>query len=398
MLVRFSAVLASLAAAGFVGACAEEAENPAKSFATVLEAPPYQPIERLGPEPYVPSLQDRRWRHADEVEQRHLSMLRRLKRGEMGNFGGVEWQWRDGPQNDGLGALTGIAYFLRDPEESLRRYTTDPLFGSAEGDFSRVEQDEVAREWAQTIGHEIASAGFGNISTPWLDIAISRSRFEEMREAEGWDIPVNLTLRFNSDAESDLPALPSALTGDIRVFPVSDRMSGPTPDLASYDAIVLRDGCFFIDEEGEDDPLAMFPSGVGIYRDDEGFLAFRSRYSDRQQRLARVGTQMQLGYRIDIADPPEQLQEACGRHRAVLVRTLDQAAGYGGVWHAVKQYAQDEGISESEAMRQANECLLEQEQRLADRRLRGAEYKPALCPQTSHVPPPPPAIEETRRI
>jgi hypothetical protein len=39
-------------------------------------------------------------------------MLRRLKRGEIGNFGGIEWRWRDGPENDGLGTVPGVAYSL----------------------------------------------------------------------------------------------------------------------------------------------------------------------------------------------------------------------------------------------------------------------------------------------
>ena len=361
------------------------------SYATILEAPPYLPIERLGPEPYVPTLQDRRWRFAERMEQRHLPMLRRLKQGEMGNFGGVEWRWQDGPANDGLGTLTGIAYFLRAPEQSLRRYTSDPLFAAAQGDFSRVDQDAVTRQWAERIGRDIASEGFGNMSTPWLSIAVPRKDFEILRAEKGWDIPVNLTLRFSERAEPDLPAIAPDIAGDIRYFPASDRLAGPTPDIATYDAIVLRDGCFFIDEEGDDDPLAMFPLGAGIYRDSEGHMAFRSRHSQHQPRLARVGTRMQLGYRADVAEPPAGLIEACGTHRVVLVKSLDQAAGYGAPWFAVQQYAQSEGIRAAEAMQQANRCLVEQEQVLADRRLRGSTAEPGWCPQTIHVPPPPPA-------
>lgn len=364
--------------------------SPGRDFATVLEAPPYTPIERLGPEPYTPTLQDRRARHADRLEERRLPMLRRLKSGEMGNFGGIEWRWQDGPENDGLGSVTGVAYFLRAPEQSLRRYTLDPLFAAAKGDFSRVDQERVTRAWAERIGRDIASEGFGNMSTPWLDIALPRLEFEALRSAQGWDIPANLTLRFSAWAEPDLPAIPKDLADAIRILPTPGGLPGATIDIASYDAIVLRDGCLFIDEEGDDDPVAMLPFGTGVYRDAQGHIAFRSRHSAYQPRLARVGTRMQLGARTPVDDPPEALLEACGEHRVVLVKSLDQAAGYGGQWSAVQQYAERKGIAPSAAMDEANRCILKQEQALADRRLRGAGAEPSDCPQVLWVAPPPP--------
>lgn len=390
-MIRLLAMLTLLAACSQTTSV--ENSEASGTYATVLEAPPYPPIERLGPEPNTPSLEDRRWRFSSSAEERNLPMLRRLKKGEMGNFGGIEWRWRDGRENGGLGKLTGVAYFLHMPEQSLRRYTSDPLFTAAQGDFSRADQDEVARQWAERIGRDIAMEGFGNMSTPWLRIAIPRERFEALRKVKGWDIPVNLTLRFSEWAEPDLPAIAPEVGSEIRHFSVSDNLAGPTPDLATYDAIVLRDGCLFIDEEGDDDPLAMFPMGVGIYRDAEGHMAFRSRYSQHHRRLARIGTRMQLGYRDTVADPPAELIEACGKHRVVLVKSVDQAAGYGGQWFDVKQYASENGLSGAEAMRQANQCLIEQEQLWADLRLRGSTAEPGWCHQTMRIPPRPPGVE-----
>ena len=374
------------------GQAGQTAPDSETHFATVLEAPIYPAIERLGPEPYVPTLQDRRWRFASRLEERNLPMLRRLKRGEMGNFGGIEWRWRDGRENDGLGTLTGIAYFLDNPGQSLRRYTQDPLFVAAQGDFSRVDQDRVARDWARRIGQDIASEGFGNMSTPWLDIAIPKTRFEAMRREKEWDIPVNLSLRFAISRAPDLPAIAEDLAGDIRYLAASADAAGATPDIATYDTIVLRDGCFFIDEEGDADPLVMVPHGVGVYRDGQGHIAFRSRYRDRQVRLARVGTTMQLGYRSAVEKPPAALIEACGSHRVVLVKSLDQAAGHGGQWFAVKEWATREGLSDAEAMQQANACLAGQEALQADRRLRASTAEPQPCRQVFHTPPPPPGV------
>lgn len=393
-MIRIAVVLAC-ALAACTEHSAADAQEETDAFATILEAPIYPPIERLGPEPYTPTLQDRRSIFADRIEHRNLPMLRRLKKGEIGNFGGIEWRWRDGPENDGLGSLTGVAYFLRAPDASLRRYTQDRLFVAAQGDFSRVEQETVAREWAERIGRDTASEGFGNMSVPWLSIAVSEERFEDLRREEGWEIPANLLLRFSPYAEPDLPQLTGDVRPDIRYFAVSDRIAGPTPDIATYDTIVLRDGCFVIDEEGDDDPLAMFGIGTGVYRDSDGHVAFRSRFSNYQPRLARVGTRMQLGYRSEVADPPAELIEACGEHRVVLVKSLDQAAGYAGDWFAVKQYARQHGLSEAEAMRQANACLVEQEQIMADRRLRGSAAEPRLCAQVVRIMPRPPVASGT---
>lgn len=382
-----------------LGACTDhsdaDAQEEASALATILEAPIYPPIKRLGPEPYTSTLQDRRAIFADRIEHRNLPMLRRLKKGEMGNFGGIEWRWRDGPENDGLGSLTGVVYFLRAPDATLKRYTQDRLFVASQGDFSRVEQETVAREWAERIGRDTASEGFGNMSVPWLRIALPEERFEALRRESGWELPANLLLRFNAYAEPDLPQMTGEVRSHIRYFAASDRIAGPTPDIATYDAIVLRDGCFFIDEAGDDDPLAMFDIGTGVYRDTEGHMAFPSRYSNHQPRLARVGTWMQLGYRSDISGPPAELIDACGKHRVVLVKSLDQAAGYGDDWFAVKQYARQNGLSDADAMKQVNACLAEQERIIADRRLRGSTAEPRRCAQVVPIMPRPPLAPGT---
>ena len=61
-------VFVLLSAAGCSQAkTATDIDGESGGFATVLEAPPYPPIQRLGPEPYKPSLADKRWRFASGV-------------------------------------------------------------------------------------------------------------------------------------------------------------------------------------------------------------------------------------------------------------------------------------------------------------------------------------------
>ncbi|MXP15712.1 hypothetical protein GRI44_13230 [Altererythrobacter confluentis] len=377
-------------------ACGGPSNDAGDRYETILEAPPYTPIMRLGPETYNPTLEDRRQRFAEALEQRHLPILRRLKKGEIGNFGGIEWRWADSPENEGIGTVRGVAYFLREPTASLARYTADPLYSAQTAGFSRDAQDSVVRDWAESIGTEIASPGFGNMSVPWLTLSMSRAEFEMLQQERGWNLPANLALQFDPRADPDLPSVSADARASIRYFAQQERPSGPAPDIATFDAVVLRDGCFFVDGPGEDDPLALFPFNVGIYRDDEGYLAFRPRVSADQRRLSRVGTRMQLGHRREVAGPPAGLIEACGQHRVVAVSAVDQAAGYGNDWFAVREYRDREGIGSAEAMRRANDCLLAQDQTMANNRLRGTRDHPTQCAKTlgiwgNPVNPPPPS-------
>jgi hypothetical protein len=141
------------------------------------------------------------------MEERELSLLRRIKRDEMGNFGGIEWRWGGGPQNGGLGELIGIVYFVRDAEKTLVRYTNSPFYKAAQADFATFDQETVVRQWAERIGRDVATEGFANIQVPWLDIALPRAGFEERVRSKRWRLPSNLKLRLNPRAEPDLPAV-----------------------------------------------------------------------------------------------------------------------------------------------------------------------------------------------
>ena len=388
------AALALLAACGPAAGTGDDAQPRPGRYLTVVEAPIYPPIERLGPDPVQPTVETKRWLLEREAEERELALLRRIKSETMGNFGGVEWRWRDGPENGGAGELTGIVYFLREPERTLAGYTRSPLYRAAQGDFARSDQDAVARRWAERIGPELASPGFSNMQVPVLDIAMSPREFEERARAEGWRLPVNLKLRFNPLAVPDLPAVSADLQPLIRAFPQRTRLAGPSPDIATFDAVVLRDGCFFIDEPGEDDPLVEFPLGIGVYRDAEGHPAFRPRYAADKRRLGRVGTRLQLGYRSPRRPAPAELVRACRASTIVAIASADQAAGYGGDWFAVEQYRKRNGLTAAEAIRRANECLVAQERLIADNRLRGGRSHPTQCAKLgltgNPVPPPPP--------
>jgi len=386
------ATLVLLVACGPQSTATDAVLHESGEYLTLLEAPPYPPIERLGPEPVEQTLEHRRWLFAERLEERQLPLLRRIKSEAMGNFGGVEWRWRDGKENGGLGKLTGIVFFLREPKKTLARYTSNALYQPAQADFARTDQDRIVRQWAERIGRDVASEGFANMEVPTLDVALPRAEFERRVRTEGWRLPRNLKLRLNPRAEPDLPAVSADLKPLIRAFPQDRRLGGPVPDIATYDAVVLRNGCFFIDGPGEDDPLVQFPLGIGVHRDAEGYLAFRTRYADDKRRLGRVGTRLQLGYRREPAPAPPELARACNARTIVAVTSVDQAAGYGVGWSRAKEYGDREGLSSAEAIRRVNACLLAEEQTIADRRLRGGRGNPTQCSElrlmTNPAPPP----------
>jgi hypothetical protein len=387
----FLAALALLVACGTEPGATGAVVQKGGDYLTILEAPPYPPIERLGPEPVVQTLEQRRWLFEQRLEQGELPLLRRIKREAMGNFGGVEWRWSGGPQNRGLGQVSGVVYFLREPEKTLASFTKSPSYRAAQADFARTDQDMIARSWAERIGREVASESFSNMQVPALDVAMPRAEFERQVRVKGWKLPRNLQLRLNPRAEPDLPAVSADLEPLIRAFPQEQRLGGPAPDIATYDAIVLRGGCFFIDEPGDNDHLAEFPFGIGVYRDAQGHVAFRPRYADDRRRLGRVGTRLQLGYRSGPRPAPAKIARACGAATVVTVTSVDQAAGYGSGWFAVKEYRDRERLTSAEAIRRANACLLAQEQVLADNRLRDRRERPAPCPPMEpRVNPPPP--------
>lgn len=91
------------------------------------------------------------------------------------------------------------------------------------------------------------------------------------------------------------PAVPPTLRRFIRAFPQAKKPNGDVLDLGSEHAIVLRDGCFFLDRNGDQDPLVHLPLHVGLTVDQDGYLAFRSRHEGQEDNV-RVGLQAQTGW------------------------------------------------------------------------------------------------------
>lgn len=184
----------------------------------------------------------------------------------------------------------------------------------------------------------------------------------------------------NDEPQLTRPAVPPELSYYIRAFPQAAEPAGDVLDLGSQHTVVLRDGCFFLDREGEDDPLVFFPFGVALVIDDEGYLAFGSRFKPNTMGNVRVGLTAETGWYGEPSEPDPALAEACGNHKVVSVATVTNPFATPERFNpALRRYGERSGATEKQIVERANTCAVEQAQREADRRLRDGALDPIDC-------------------
>ena len=176
------------------------------------------------------------------------------------------------------------------------------------------------------------------------------------------------------------PAMPAELSYYIRAFPQDREPAGAVLDLGSQHTIVLRDGCFFLDRKGDDDPLVQFPYSTALVVDEEGYLAFGSRYEPNTMGNVRVGLTAETGWYGEPSDPDPALAEACGDHKVVSVTTVSNPFASPERFNpALRRYGERSGATDPQILRRANACAMERAQRDADRRLRDPGLDPIDC-------------------
>ena len=176
------------------------------------------------------------------------------------------------------------------------------------------------------------------------------------------------------------PAVPPELSYYIRAFPQATEPAGDVLSMGSEHTIVLRDGCFFLDREGDDDPLILFPYSTALVVDEEGYLAFGSRYEPNTMGNVRVGLTAETGWYGEPSDPDPGLAEACGNHKVVSVTTVSNPFAVPERFNpALRRYGERSGATEKQIVERANSCAVEQAQREVDRRLRDPALDPIDC-------------------
>lgn len=175
------------------------------------------------------------------------------------------------------------------------------------------------------------------------------------------------------------PSVPPALRRFIRAFPQAEKPNGDVLDLGSEHAIVFRDGCFFLDREGDDDPLVHFPLQVGLTVDEDGYLALRSRYEGQEDTM-RVGLQAQTGWFTERYPAPPDVAKRCTARMMVGVTTVSNPyATPQRFLPVLRRFRDKEGLTDKQAVARANACVQRQAAIDADRRLRGSKEEPPDC-------------------
>ncbi len=274
----------------------------ASGFATILRAPPapYEPPERepVGWEAPLPEgdvrlpsddveiLQYRSERgiplaqaraeimqlRADGPEARAVEA--RARAAEPGNFIQL------GIQRSPVAAWKFA--FKRDPEQSLRRYTSNPRFVAESLPYTLAEAE---RLWALWWPRLEPYAAYGSRGPEGISIGmkIAEEEFRSLGQFRDFDPPAGVKLQFPRDPQ--LPPVTADASPYVRIFPRQRYFPGIVlVGNARNDArITLRDGCLYFG-----DRLLRVNRTMGLFLDAQGYLALRDR-ADPTLPHVRIG-------------------------------------------------------------------------------------------------------------
>ncbi|HVL29344.1 MAG TPA: hypothetical protein VM326_01335 [Sphingomicrobium sp.] len=220
-----------------------------------------------------------RWR-ADGPEARRLEA--RLKTAEPNNF--VELGAQRAP------VLAWKFSFKREPERTLRRYSSNPRFVAASVAFTQAEADALWSEWWPKLEPYATYGGRGTEGVS-IGMKMTEAEFRALRGFEGFNPPPGVKLDFPKEPE--LPRATPDAARFLRIFPQQRYFPGIIPTggrVYRGDArIVLRDGCLFLGNA-----LVRLNRTMGLFRDAQGYLALRDR-ADLLQPYLRIGERISGG-------------------------------------------------------------------------------------------------------
>ncbi|PZT90745.1 MAG: hypothetical protein DI637_03165 [Citromicrobium sp.] len=176
------------------------------------------------------------------------------------------------------------------------------------------------------------------------------------------------------------PAMPTELSYYIRAFPQEKTPAGDVLSISTEHVIVLRDGCFFADLKGNDDPLVMFPFGAALTVDNQGYLAFGSRYEPNRMGTVRVGLRAETGMVSQLFDPSHEVVQLCGKHKMIAFTMVSDPFSSPERFNpGLRRYGERSGATDAQVLQRANACAMKRAQRDADRRLRDPDLDPIDC-------------------
>ena len=180
--------------------------------------------------------------------------------------------------------------FKRDPEASLRRYTTNPRFLAEQRGYSPAEQEALVAAWWPRFEPYAAGSGQGADGITFI-MKISESEFRAL--APSRDFPPVPGLKLEFPAEPDLPRITADAAPFVRIFPQQLYFPGIIVTGGRRyrgDArVILRDGCLFFGTA-----LVRLNRTMGLFRDPGGYLALRDP-ADPAKPPLRIGERISGG-------------------------------------------------------------------------------------------------------
>jgi hypothetical protein len=292
-----------------------------------------------------------------------------------------------------------VVGFVRDPEATLRRYTSNPLFVARQVRHSLAELQAGQEEaFAQLRRLDIPAEGGTYVSDNEVRISAAVDGPRVAALLASGRLRVRPFVRVTgADALDPAEPVTDEARRFVRILPQARHRTGSETSELNIGTIVLRDGCFRLDGPGEDDPFAFFGAETGVRLDEAGALTLYQRgpggYGGEP---ARVGERMVLGggagREIGDADATAAVRAACGPGRVVAVGNPRSYAAFRrrhSAWR-VDAIAQRQHISRDEAWRRLTACWAREDEH-AERVRRGTVgANPAPPPPCEDPAPPPP--------
>lgn len=255
-----------------------------------------------------------RQKQSNKYRQEAWDLEDRLKREQSGNFVAMDKVWE--PE------FHYRVFFKGNSKQTLADYTSNPVFKA--GDYPTKAEldahvDDVVKRLLKKdayIGHSIGER-YGNIET-----GLTLNEFGKLAGLQ--DLHEDPFIKLAFIRPFDPPeAIDPRLETQIRYLSRSKQLNAFVLTSLTVGRIVLRDGCFFLDNKTGVDPLVHFHKEVGVTLDTQGYIVIVNRLSNSND-VARVGEWAGWGDGIrDMTKPEivEPLQAACGKHPIVRIGT-----------------------------------------------------------------------------
>lgn len=293
------------------------------TFATVLDAPPDAQAVAAERAERQTRLKRRSWYGQKQGLSEEQGRLAQAEQGRlMMDFATLRNRLlREQPDNF-VGAMLRhepswayVFFFKRDPEATLRRYTTQPKFEAALSRFSEADRSRLIEPWRKLWTAEGIPFGYGLdaiYSTMDVQLGISEADYRALAAMRGWGEPPE-PIRLKFSAAPVLPAVDPAQASLLRGFAHEKYATLMQLEALGTGKLVLRDGCLKVQDHDGTEKVAVFHLETGIGLDREGYLALVDRMTGKVR--GRIGEHMAWGRPNAIPEKGmvglEQLRAAC---------------------------------------------------------------------------------------